>query len=232
VVRRYVIWTKTADIQFVGILEYWVKRNKSSIYSKKLIKIVSNRTKQITENPLIYKATDFKNVRVASLGNFSIYYKVTDEDIIITAFWDNRQDPKKTFESITKQQNLRLLIKKTLRPLRKPCVPCGKTLNMKNLDNNYLIKTFTALLISIGFMACKNNQSERKPINEPNTHKFYFGTKTLDELYPQYEEKLNQLFAKHNFDDNNFKNLKFESDANDENSRRERLHIPLKFMLN
>ena len=43
---------------------------------------------------MIYKATDFKNVRVASLGNFSIYYKVLDKEIIITAFWDNRQDPK------------------------------------------------------------------------------------------------------------------------------------------
>lgn len=93
--RRNVIWTKTADIQFVGILEYWAKKNKSSVYSKKLIKIVSSRTKQIAENPQIYKATDFKSVRVASLGNFSIYYKVTDKDIIVTAFWDNRQNPKK-----------------------------------------------------------------------------------------------------------------------------------------
>jgi len=29
------------------------------------------------------------------MGNFSIYYKVSDQEIIITAFWDNRQDPKK-----------------------------------------------------------------------------------------------------------------------------------------
>lgn len=57
--------------------------------------MVSERTKQIAENPLIYKATDFKDVRVASLGNFSIFYKVSDEMVIITAFWDNRQNPKK-----------------------------------------------------------------------------------------------------------------------------------------
>ncbi len=67
-----------------------------------------------------------------------------------------------------------------------------------------------------------------------NKHKFYFdfGTETLDELYPQYENQLNQLFAKHNFDGNNFKNLKFEGDAHDENSWRKRLHIPFKYMLN
>lgn len=93
--KRNVIWTKTADLQFIGVLEYWVKRNKSNTYSKKLLKLVSVRTKQIAKNPLIYKATDFKNVRVASLENFSIYYKVSDKEMIVTAFWDNRQDPKK-----------------------------------------------------------------------------------------------------------------------------------------
>lgn len=92
-VERNVIWTKTADIQFVGILEYWVKRNKSSKYSKKLVRIVSERTKQIAKSPFIYKTSDFKDVHVASLGNFSIYYKITDKSVVVTAFWDNRQNP-------------------------------------------------------------------------------------------------------------------------------------------
>jgi plasmid stabilization system protein ParE len=93
--KRNVVWTRTADLQFVGILEYWIKRNKTNSYSKKLIQLVAERTKQIAKTPLIYKSTDFKDIRVTSLGNFSIYYKVTDEQIIISAFWDNRQDPKK-----------------------------------------------------------------------------------------------------------------------------------------
>ncbi|TDT50694.1 toxin YoeB [Maribacter spongiicola] len=70
--KRNVIWTKTADIQFFGILEYWVKRNTSTRYSKKLVRLVSDRTKQIAKSPLINKSIDFKDVRVASLGNFSI----------------------------------------------------------------------------------------------------------------------------------------------------------------
>ena len=93
--KRTVRWTRTADIQYVGILEYWVKRNKSNTYSKKLVKIVAERTKQIAKTPFIYKSANFKDTRVASLGNFSIFYKVTEQEIIITAFWDNRQDPKK-----------------------------------------------------------------------------------------------------------------------------------------
>ncbi len=102
--KRNVIWTRTADLQFIGILEYWVKKNKSSTYSKKLVKLVSERTKQIAEKPLIYKATDFKDIRVASLGNFSIYYKLSNEQIIVTSFWDNRQDPKKLLEILEKNK--------------------------------------------------------------------------------------------------------------------------------
>lgn len=99
--KRAIKWTRTADIQYVGILEYWVKRNKSATYSKKLIKIVAERTKQIADTPFIYKKADFKDTRVASLGNFSIFYNVSDEEILITAFWDNRQNPKKLLQILT-----------------------------------------------------------------------------------------------------------------------------------
>lgn len=97
-VERKIVWTKTADIQLVGVLQYWLERNKSNKYSKRLLKQVIDRTKQIARTTYMYKSTDFKDVRVASLGNFSIYYKVTEHSIIITSFWDNRQDPKKLLD--------------------------------------------------------------------------------------------------------------------------------------
>jgi len=102
--QRTVRWTRTADIQYVGILEYWLKRNKSDTYSRKLIKIVTERTKQLAETPFIYKKADFKDTRVASIGNFSIFYKVTNDEILITAFWDNRQDPKKLLQILKEKK--------------------------------------------------------------------------------------------------------------------------------
>ncbi len=93
--KRIVRWTRTADIQYVGILEYWVKRNRSTAFSKNLIKGVAERTNQIAKTPFMFKKAEFKETRVASLQNFSIFYKVSDEEILITAFWDNRQDPKR-----------------------------------------------------------------------------------------------------------------------------------------
>lgn len=103
--KRTVRWTRTADIQYVGILEYWVKRNKSNNYSKKLIEIVAERTKEIAETPFMFKSAEFKDTRVAALGNFSIFYKVTEQEIIITAFWDNRQDPKKLLGILETKNN-------------------------------------------------------------------------------------------------------------------------------
>lgn len=47
---------------------------------------------------------------------------------------------------------------------------------------------------------------------EPNDHKFYFdfGTETLDELYPPYQQLVNELFEKNGFDRSNFRNIEFE----------------------
>ena len=37
------------------------------------------------------------------MGNFSIYYKISDENIILTSFWDNTQDPKKLLSILEKK---------------------------------------------------------------------------------------------------------------------------------
>jgi len=38
------------------------------------------------------------------MGNFSIYYKITVDSIIVTAFWDNRQSSKKLLEILTNKK--------------------------------------------------------------------------------------------------------------------------------
>lgn len=103
-VGRNVIWTRTADIQFVGILEYWATRNKSNTYSKKLLKLVGDMTSQIAKTPFIYKSTDFQDTHVATLVHYSIYYHVNDEFITVTAFWDNRQDLGKLLKVLQSQK--------------------------------------------------------------------------------------------------------------------------------
>jgi len=96
--QRKIIWTETAARQRRSILEYWLQRNQSPTYSLKLLRLSNEKANLIAENPLIYKATEFPNTHVVAMGHFSLFYKITDDVIIITAFWDNRQDPKKLLE--------------------------------------------------------------------------------------------------------------------------------------
>jgi toxin YoeB len=88
-------WTKTAKKQRNYTFKYWNKRNKNKSYSQKLNLAIRERTKFLKTNPRLGKETDFEGTRVISMGHYSIFYKIGKTRIIITGFWDNRQDPEK-----------------------------------------------------------------------------------------------------------------------------------------
>ncbi len=98
--KRTVVWTETAVKQRRSIFNYWNNRNGSTAYSKKLIKLIAVRIKVIESFPESYKLTIYQGTRISAMGHFSILYKLTEEQIIVTAFWDNRQDPQKLLEII------------------------------------------------------------------------------------------------------------------------------------
>lgn len=101
--QKKVVWTQTAARQRRSILDYWLNRNKSNAYPLKLLRLSNEKANQIAANPLLYKAADFPDTRVAAMGHFSMFYKISDDSIIITAFWDNRQDPEKLLEFLKAQ---------------------------------------------------------------------------------------------------------------------------------
>ena len=94
----HIVWTETAIKQRREFLKYWTLRNKSTIYAEKLIKLIRERVNFIAENPAAGKPTTHHETREAAMGNFSIYYKIEEQTLFVTAFWDNRQDPDKLFK--------------------------------------------------------------------------------------------------------------------------------------
>lgn len=90
-----IVWTSTAIKQRNYIFDYWNERNKSKIYSQKLNIKIKERIRLLKTNPNLGIKTEFKETRAISLGHFSVFYKKIDSSIVITAFWDNRQDPEK-----------------------------------------------------------------------------------------------------------------------------------------
>lgn len=97
---RTVTWTKTAQLQLRDILSYWKKRNGSAKYSEKILSNAHIRIKVILKYPESYKTTIYPETRISAMGHFSILYKFTDTQVIITAFWDNRQNPQKLIDII------------------------------------------------------------------------------------------------------------------------------------
>lgn len=100
--QKEVVWTETAAIQRRRILKYWLQRNQSNAYPLKLLRLSNKKVNQIAVNPYLYKEADFPGTRVATMGHYSIFYKSSDTHIYITAFWDNRQDPKELMHLLMK----------------------------------------------------------------------------------------------------------------------------------
>lgn len=101
-VKRTVVWTATAARQRREVLKYWTTRNGSSQYAEKLIRLTADHIQIILTHPQSFKSTTFPGTRESALSHYSIYYKLIKDQLIITAFWDNRQDPKKLLKVISK----------------------------------------------------------------------------------------------------------------------------------
>jgi plasmid stabilization system protein ParE len=87
-------WSIEARLDLIDILEYYNKRNKSSLYSKKLNSKINKSTKLISKNPLIGLQSEIESVRVLITGDYQIIYELSEDLILITMIWDCRRDPE------------------------------------------------------------------------------------------------------------------------------------------
>ena len=91
-----------------------------------------------------------------------------------------------------------------------------------------------------GSFASENNPMPQAFINylekhlpQPDKHKIYFdyGNQTLDALYPALQQKVDQLMTHKGYKSNNWQTKFFDGDDHSEKSWKNRLHIPLSFIL-
>jgi plasmid stabilization system protein ParE len=70
---KQVIWSRLAHNDRFAILDYWVKRNKSNTYSKKLNQIFEDSVDLIGKYPKLGKQTEIKGIRVKNCQALFIY---------------------------------------------------------------------------------------------------------------------------------------------------------------
>ncbi|WP_026632398.1 type II toxin-antitoxin system RelE/ParE family toxin [Dyadobacter alkalitolerans] len=91
---KQVIWSVRALNDRKEILGYWIERNKSNSYSKKLNFLFKEAVKLIAKHPKIGKLTDEENVRIKIIRNYFIIYEETETHIHILTLWSSHQDPE------------------------------------------------------------------------------------------------------------------------------------------
>ncbi|MDX1960543.1 MAG: type II toxin-antitoxin system RelE/ParE family toxin [Leptospiraceae bacterium] len=88
-----IIWSQRSLNEFNEILEYWTKKNQSDTYSKKLATQIIKSVDKIGKFIYIGKETEDEKARVYLSGNYSIFYEIAKEEIVILCLWDNRRNP-------------------------------------------------------------------------------------------------------------------------------------------
>lgn len=94
-VKRKIVWTKSAISNRKQILEYWFQRTSSIKYSKKLNDLFTERIKLLSEYPEIGRKTSDSKTRVTPVKDYLIMYEFDTKEIIILLIWDSRRDESK-----------------------------------------------------------------------------------------------------------------------------------------
>jgi hypothetical protein len=89
-------WSLEALDEFEEIYEYWIKRNKSNTYLRKLWNLTNKAIQIIEIDPMLGIQTNQENVRMRLIANnYYLIYKIGQDYLEILKFWDVRQNPSK-----------------------------------------------------------------------------------------------------------------------------------------
>jgi len=91
---REVEWTITSLRDRLEIYKFWLEKNNSDSYSKKLEVLFSQAAKLISEFPEIGTETDFPGLRVKVIRSYKLFYTQDAKTIRVIRIWDTRQNPK------------------------------------------------------------------------------------------------------------------------------------------
>jgi toxin YoeB len=91
---KRVIWSTRAHTDRKKILEYWINRNKSKTYSRKLDRLFKEAVQLVAMHPKIGKWTDAEHIRIKIVRDYFIIYQETESEIHILTIWNSHRDPE------------------------------------------------------------------------------------------------------------------------------------------
>ncbi|WP_026954909.1 type II toxin-antitoxin system RelE/ParE family toxin [Algoriphagus vanfongensis] len=91
--KKQIVWSELASLQLESVLDYFTNRNGNANYSLKLLDDVDKLVNSIAENEQLGRLTSNNFTRVVPKKQYLIFYEISDRQIEIISFWDNRQNP-------------------------------------------------------------------------------------------------------------------------------------------
>lgn len=90
---KKVRWTTQSISDRTNIYRYWLERNQSDSYPKKLEELFEKSSEIIASFPSIGTRTNYRNVYAKVVRNYKIFYRIEPHEIQILRVWDTRQNP-------------------------------------------------------------------------------------------------------------------------------------------
>jgi len=87
-------WSNRAEREFDKILNYWNDRNGSKLYSLKLINLVNESIKKLTQFPESGQQTDNLFIRYKIVKDYFLYYSFDESTLYIVDVCDMRRNPE------------------------------------------------------------------------------------------------------------------------------------------
>jgi hypothetical protein len=87
------IWSKFALENKLEILTYWIIRNRSNVYSRKLNRLFIESSKLVRDFQSLGKATQDPKVKYIIISNYLMFYEENKEEVHILHIWDQRRNP-------------------------------------------------------------------------------------------------------------------------------------------
>ncbi|WP_417591518.1 type II toxin-antitoxin system RelE/ParE family toxin [Owenweeksia hongkongensis] len=91
---REVRWTLRSIKDKMLIYEYWLERNQSDAYPRKLERLFNKSMSITAKFPLAGKPTELENIRYRLVKDYKIFYRINDKTIEVLTVWYSRQNPK------------------------------------------------------------------------------------------------------------------------------------------
>jgi len=95
-----IILSNRAQQDRIEILQYWINRNKSNVFSIKLNEVFIETFESISINPNVGRKLGIKDFRIRIARDYLIVYFVEEDIVKIVTIWDGRRNPSEFKERL------------------------------------------------------------------------------------------------------------------------------------